>query len=470
MSTFMKTNSVFLVTLIICTLRISAASAERSAPGVDEIVRSRTGKQAPWQKDEAARVEARRAVESLLARPLTAHSAARVALLNNRALQAQFEEIGISQAELIEAGLLKNPTLDGMIGFPNRPSEIQGSLAEDLLDALFIPLRKRVAQNRLYQATLRAANEALKVIAETKAAWFEGQAAELLVERAKLSRDAAEASRELAQRQYEAGNISDLELATQTAAQDQMKLDLLNAEADLREKRQKLNRLMGTWGHESDWKLAGELPPLPSSDASAARLDSLAVAQRLDLAAQRAELLSYGEALGLTKRTRFLGGLELGITSGRDADGNIRTGPTLRLEIPIFNQGQGKVARGEAQFRQSADRLEALTAEVHSEVAERSDRVKAKRDLVRFYQETMLPERQHIVSLTLQNYNAMFTGAYHLLDAKQGEFEADRALIEARRDYWVARTELELAVGGSLTAAPVDAAAQRVSQPVRKKH
>ena len=55
----------------------------------------------------------------------------------------------------------------------------------------------------------------------------------------------------------------------------------------------------------------------------------------------------------------------------------------------------------------------------------------------------MLPLRHEITEQTQRQYNAMLVGAFQLLQAKQAEFEAGVASIDALRDYWIARTELE---------------------------
>jgi outer membrane protein TolC len=44
----------------------------------------------------------------------------------------------------------------------------------------------------------------------------------------------------------------------------------------------------------------------------------------------------------------------------------------------------------------------------------------------------------------------MLKGPYDLLLAKQNQLAVERSFIEARRDYWMARAELERAVGGDL--------------------
>jgi hypothetical protein len=58
-------------------------------------------------------------VQKLLKEPLTVSSAVQIALLNNRGLQATFEEVGIAQADVIEAVTLPNPSVDFDVEFPS---------------------------------------------------------------------------------------------------------------------------------------------------------------------------------------------------------------------------------------------------------------------------------------------------------------------------------------------------------------
>jgi cobalt-zinc-cadmium efflux system outer membrane protein len=226
------------------------------------------------------------------------------------------------------------------------------------------------------------------------------------------------------------------------------------AEAAEREHQEKLNRLLGLWGSDTDWRLGGSLPDAPATAPSIHGLETLAVANRLDLAAARAELTSLVKALGLEKSFRFVGVLDFGIASSHDADSPASTGPSVRLELPLFNQGQSRIARGEAQLRMAQSRFEQLAIGIRSDVRELRDRMLSKRDMALFYRDDLLPTRRRILSLTLLNYNAMLSGAFELFAAKREELEAERNWIEARRDYWIARAELERAVGGDLDAKP----------------
>jgi cobalt-zinc-cadmium efflux system outer membrane protein len=412
-----------------------------------------------WQKDRAADDQIRAATRALLRRTLSADGAVQIALLNNRELQAIFEEIGIANADLIEAGLLRNPVFAGDARFPNGPpsaTNVELSIAQEFFDVLVIPLRKKVAAIQLTKTKLGVGDSVLKLAAEVKRAFYELQAEQQLLTQLRAIKDANGAALELAQRQHEAGNINDLNLANQQGSYSQSKIDIAETTASMCAGREKLNRLMGLWGEDTNWEIDDELPPLPSTDFSLAQLESLAISQRLDLAATKAELGAIVGSLGITKTYRYVGSIEFGVDTEKDTDGQRVTGPEWRLEVPIFNRGQGRIAKLEAQLRQTERRLESEAVAIRAEVRGARDRLIAKRDLASYYRDELLPERKKILELTVTHYNAMLKSPFDLLLAKQNELSAERAYIDAWRGYWIARTDLERAVGGRLGGVSAD--------------
>ena len=280
--------------------------------------------------------------------------------------------------------------------------------------------------------------------------------------------DANAASLDLAQRQHEAGNISDLALARQQASYSRSRLDVATTEAEIRRDHEKLNRLLGLWGTDSDWQIAGELPDVPSSEVPLRALERLALSQRLDLQADYLRLASRAKDLGLTKAFRLLGALDFGIESERETDAQTRTGPTFAIELPIFNQGQARISRGEAALRQAQDRFEALAVDVRSEIRELRDELASKREIARFYQDELLPGQRRILNESLIIYNAMAIGNFELFATKAEEARTEREYIDAVRDYWVTRAELERAVGGNLNPrSAADGKSQSVPRPAK---
>ncbi|HXJ57580.1 MAG TPA: TolC family protein [Verrucomicrobiae bacterium] len=421
---------------------------------VGQQVAARAGYETRWMRDDAEQDEIGKAVAVLLRTNLTAPSAVAVALLNNRSLQAQFEDIGISQADLSAASRLRNPEFEGMWRLPTHGPKVvnaEYTLAQNFLDLLTLPGRKQIASRNLEATKLRIAHQVLALAAAVQGAFYKVQAGEQLTNRLAVVVEVNEAGADLAQRQHDAGNINDLELHHQQATYAQSRLELAHAQVQLRADREKCNRLLGLWGGQTPWQTAGSLAPLPEQEIPVENVEALAIAQRLDLAAARGEVVNVQSALKLKKSVRWIPGASIGVSAEHDLDHSWVVGPTLSFEVPLFDQGQPEIARLAAAHRRAMRTLEALAVNVRSEVREARDALIAARDVVDYHQQVLLPQRQRILRETLLQYNAMQKSNYELLLAKEREQQEVQAAIEALRDYWIARAELERAVGGSLS-------------------
>jgi cobalt-zinc-cadmium efflux system outer membrane protein len=449
------TKRLALFTIVALSMPALAAPKEPPSRPVEKAVKERTGLAVRWQQDAAAREATLAEVRGLLKKPLTVNRAVQIALLNNRDLLATFEDVGVSVADLREAGFWKNPSIDLSVRFPDRaPSGAnwEEAAAFDLLDLLMLPLRKRVAADHLAAAQLRVADETLRLVAEVKVAVYDLLGDEAMLAHRRTIVDIQNSALDLTQRQHEAGNVTDLALGQQQAAYNTARLELAMTENAQREHREKINRLLSLWGGDTAWKIGGELPALPESDVPLRGLESLAVAQRLDLSAAQTELAGVVRALGLTKTYRYIGALSFGVDTERDTDRKNLTGPRLSLELPIFNQGQARIARGEAELRRAERKLESLAIGLRSDVRMLHDKLAALRETARFYQNEIVPTRRAITAGMLLHYNGMLVGNYELFLTRTEQIEAEHKAIESLRDYWTTRAELERAVGGNLRA------------------
>lgn len=423
----------------------------RGLEDVRSQVQGRSNVPVHWDQGTPEDAKVRERVAALLKREISAESAVEIALLNNRSMQAVYEELGIAQADLVEAGLLDNPVLAGGVRFAERGETLPSfSIAQEFLSLLMLPSRKKLAKAEWEQRKLRISHEVLELAAETKAAWFEAKTAELAAAMQREVFGAARAGADLAIRQHAAGNISDLQLALEEEAAEQSKLDLSEAEERAFAARERLNRRLGVWGAQTGWTLVAELPPIPAKEPALEHLESLAIRQRLDLEGNRQGAAIVARALGTTRAWRFVPGLEVGVDIEKEDDGQYHSGPHVALTLPLFNWGQTRIARLEAQARQAENELVARAIEIRSEVRENRDRLIRARTRVHHYRDTLVPMRQRIVRLSQLRYNAMLLGVYDLLRAKQSEIETHRSYVEANRDYWIARIDLERSLGGSL--------------------
>jgi outer membrane protein, heavy metal efflux system len=441
--------------LVLALLTGCATTSPRNAvEQTAALVAARNQQRLMWLgdgNDDAARRE----VTNLCRQDLTLANAIRVSLLANRNLQAIYEDLGIAQADLVQAGLLKNPTLSGSYDFKldgvgPQSDVFSVGLMTDVVQLLTMGSRKAAARSALESTKYRVAGEVLKHVYAVKRDYYAVQSTQQALAMREIVSDAAEAAVEMARRQHEAGTINDLDLANEEALFAQISADMLRNRAELATARERLNRTMGVWGADTRWSIVANLPDMPSADPAMEHVESKAIAARYDLAAahKNTEVVAY--ALALAKNTRWTGAIDAGVDFHRETEGIRLIGPAVSVQLPIFDQGQATIARIEAQLRMVKSHETALAVDIRSEVRELAARLGVARAVVLNYQRTLVPLRERIVELSQQQYDAMLLGVFQLLIAKQNQINTYREFIEALRDYWLLRAELELAIGGSL--------------------
>ena len=445
-------------TISVALLLLSACATPdpvKTFAPVAHDVSARSGAETHWDTGSGEDAAVRDAVDELLASDLDAAGAVQIALLSNPSLQATYEDLGVAQADLVQAGLLKNPVFSASVRFPSGDggNNTEFGIVQNFLDLLMLPARTRIAETEFEKTRLRVTHAVLAFAARVRAAAYEFQAAQNRRSVLRQITDAADAAQLLAQRMAQAGNATDLFLANQQAVYEQARVALARSETDVRTAREKLNALMGLWGARTTWHMAEKLPDIPVHGVALDHLESLAVANRLDLAASRKQVEAAAAALNVTEDFRWLGALDFGASTERDPDGTRVTGPNVSLELPIFDQHQAGISKAESELRRARRNYAALAISIRSEVRAARDRMTAARDLAEHYRDVVVPLQERLVALTQRQFNFMQTGAFDLLLAKQNEIRTFSDYVDAVRDYWLARTDLELAVGGSLTAA-----------------
>ncbi|HEX6298785.1 MAG TPA: TolC family protein, partial [Burkholderiales bacterium] len=374
---------------------------------VEQAVHERTGAQAKWvrSEDEANSVRAR--VKELLAQPLSAQAAVQVALLNNPGLQATYAEVGIVEAELVQASRWRGPTFSFARLRRGDEIEYERSLFFDVLGLLTIPLSVRGEEARFEAARSRTAAEALGAALDTRKAWFGTVAAQEGAKYAEQVKEAAEASAELARRMAEVGNFSKLDQAREQAFYAEATAQLARARHAELAARERLTRLMGLWGDDLSFRLPERLPDLPKEPREGGDLEAQALAQRLDVQGAKRDTVALARSLGLTKVTRYVSLLEFGVLSNSETGQPRQRGWEVELRLPIFDLGGARTARAERLYLQSMNRATAAAVQARSEVREAYGAYRTAFDLARHYRDEVVPLRKRISEEMLLRYNGM---------------------------------------------------------------
>jgi len=417
-----------------------------------------------WDRDTEKDAEVDRAVDELLSRPLTADGAVQIALLKNPELQARYEDLGIAQAELVEAGLLQNPVFGASVRFlhPGSGTNTEFSLSQEFIDLLMIPAKRKFAGREFERVKLRVASDVQAFVSETAAAYYEAVASAQRAREIEAAADAAQAAALFAGRQLDAGTLRELDYLRHRTFGIEEELALESAREEAGASYDRLVRILGASAGPGSVILPERLPDGPLEGWPLAGLEERAFGQRLDLQAARKETEAFEAVLSMTRTWRWIGGVEAGISHEKDTDGSMVMGPEFQVEIPLFDQKQTGIAKLEAGLRRSRREEEALKARVRGELRDAWRRMERARLAAAAYRERILPARAKMLEEAQLYYNAMLLGVYELLEIRRDEIEAATGYIEALRDYWSFRAELERAAGGKL---PGPAAAAPAPQP-----
>jgi outer membrane protein, heavy metal efflux system len=437
---------LFLVPIFALALS-SCVSVPRDAGSaeVEQTLATRGAPPVTWNPQPSASDHP--SVAAMLQDELTADEAVAIAMVNSPRLQVTLAELGIARAELIEASTVSNPVLELEIRFPGdpyRPYEFR--LAQTLVELIQLPRRRAIGRAAFDAAQMRVSSEVLGFAGVVRGRYFDLLAATQHVALSRTTLAAAQTTAEVALKQHAAETITDLDLENEQALYEQAKLDLARAEQRVLLAREALMRTLGL-RTATEWRLPESFPSLPAVELEEEQLAKLAAAQRLDLAIARREVEVAQRQVPLA-RLAALQDTVVDVHYEREPDGARTAGPGIEFPIPIFNTGRAARTRAEAQFLRARHALAALEAEAASRVRAARLTLAEARARVEYYRDVIVPRRARIVELTKLEHNAMLAGIFQLLQAKQNEMQARRDFIDAQREYWSARTDLDRALLG----------------------
>jgi cobalt-zinc-cadmium efflux system outer membrane protein len=397
---------------------------------------------APVDRAVAARLgDTAGSVDALLAKPLTADSAVRIAIANSPRLRADYAELGIAGGELAAALSVGPFSIDAMYRRGGDAYELEIDSIQSVLGLVTAPRRRAAANADLEAARAHATASTLRLASRVVIAFSDLVAAQQELELRRTAFDAADVAATLRERMHAAGNTSDLAQARDRAAREQARVDVGRAEAEVAIRREAVNALLGLSGDQTKWTATGALPDLPATAPSLDELEAHAVAASLELVESNARVTGAANRAGDTRVRAWLPELGVGV-SVIDRDGKFEVGPAVRLGIPLLDQSRGQRARAEAELERDERVRDAVAVELRARARAARVAALAAHAEARHVREIVLPLRQQIVDETLKHYNAMDADPFQLIVARRDLVEAGHEYLEALRRYWRAMTEV----------------------------
>ena len=419
-----------------------------------------TGGASPEWALSAGEIEAldRRVHGLVHKKTINADTAVQVAIMNNRGLQASFADLGLSSTDLWEVAMGPIPSVSvsvsGLAGDVTRA--LEALVMKSVLDAANQRPRTEIAQIRFQQAQLEALSETIALALETRRAWIEAVGA---FEKAALIAEAqntADSASELASQLGRTGFMSKADQAREHALTAVLAAERSEARLEAQLAKERLIKLMGLFGSPTEVFVPDALPSLPSRPRASADIERLALENRVDLAVGKLELEALAREYRLTGKTRMIS--DVSLAAGLEAEGSngsteINPALSVDFEIPLYDTGRLSSKRGQMNYLRAANSVaqQAINARAEARMAYKS--VTGRHAVARHWRDVVLPLRRTIDEESLKSYSGMITSTFELLEDARDGLEAQIGAAEAKRDYWLAETEVTAAIWGGTAGA-----------------
>jgi outer membrane protein TolC len=392
------------------------------------------------------------AVKRLVSRSLTVDAAVQIALLNNRGLQASYSELALAETELVQEGLPPSPTFSISRIAGDGAMEIERQVVGDILALATLPFRTDIARERFRKAQLRAAEETLHLAADVRRVYYRTVAANELAGLLSDAKSTAESTAQLATKLGETGALNKLDQAREQVFYAETTAELATARQDASSSRERLIRLLGFWDGELGFRMPDRLPVLPPHPRQLPFVEADAVKHRLDLQIARIELEALAKSLDLAQASRFVTMLEVAGIDRKTTDPQNAAfrerGFDVQFQIPIFDGGEVRLRRASETYNLAFNQLTEKAINARSEARDAFRVYRSTYDIAAHYQREVLPLRKIISDEMQLRFSSMQIDVFALLTEARQRIASLRAAIEARRDFWLAQSDLNTAVNG----------------------
>jgi len=373
---------------------------------------------------------------------LSQDEAVSLALWNNAQFHADLAALGFSRADLIEANMLSNPTFSLL--FPIGPKALETDLGIPIDILWQRPHRISAARFDAQSLAEDLIENGLGLIRDVQTTytdlWLSQKKHELVLESNQLQIQITR----IAKARLAAGDVSGLtaDAAYMDSLESTGNTKRLRKETDII--KQRLNTLLGLSPDNTSY----DTETIDIAEKSTIPIDTLlqtALAARPDLRAAELAIEAAGERVGWEKSKVYN---FIAIIDAKDeGEDNLTVGPGLELEIPIFNQNQGQIARAKAQLEQATRQYRALRQDIVLQVRQAYTRYDSAYEQFDLWNSEIIPSLQNKVEQTSKSFEIGQVPYLAVLEAKQKLIEAKVQLAESTASLLRNAAELNYSIG-----------------------
>ena len=373
---------------------------------------------------------------------LSEDEAVAVALWNNAQFQADLAALGFARADLIEADMLANPVFS--ILFPIGPKALEMGLDVPIDSIWQRPRRLAAAKLDAHSLSENLIEHGLALIRDVQTTYADLWSAQERIHLAEQDAQLRVQMAELAQGLLKAGDIS--ELTASAAYVDSLQaadiVKVFSEEAAV--SRHHLNALLGLISDDAMFDITPS-DITPGAEVSIDKLLETAFAARPDLRAAELDIEAAGERLGWEKSKIYN---FIAIIDAKDVGEDSPTvGPGFSIDIPIFNQNQGQIARAKAELEQAARQYEVVRQNIILQVRQAHSQYISAHEEFELWNSRIVPSLETTLERTRKSFDVGELPYISVLQARQILIEAQMHETELAAHLHSIAAQLNYSIG-----------------------
>ncbi|MEO5739842.1 MAG: TolC family protein [Vicinamibacterales bacterium] len=425
--------------LILCACATTGQGPDRGA--LDAAIRARATSGIPVDGTAVAAMPADVSLDD----GLTSQEAVSIALWNSPSFQATLTDLGFARADLVEAGLLRNPVFSLL--FPVGPKQLEWTLQVPF-DAIWQrPRRIAAARLNLQAVGERLVWDALTLVAQTRTAHADALIADRRLQLTIENADLVQRLSAITEARLRAGDISELEARSARSDAARTLVVRRAVEHDRNLARLTLAAILGLDAVADQVRpVAGPLIDPAACGTDAARLED-ALASRPDVRAAEIGIEAAAQR-ARWERSRVLtlmGMLDFNAKGSQGAE----LGPGVNLDVPIFSRNQGAVGRADVEVERMSRMYAAARSQVVADVRSAGVRVEQAEEAIAAWRDEIVPSLETEQRQAESAYKAGEIPLFTLLDVSRRLVDGRTRLLDAEADLRRATIALERSIGRS---------------------
>ncbi|MFC1841550.1 TolC family protein [Candidatus Dependentiae bacterium] len=443
----MRIRIFYIISLILIIPHCTKKNSKKPFESVQDQSKKRFNVEPTWKCQTI-----KSHVNDLLDNGISLNNAIAIGINNNLSLQAKFEEIGISKSDLLQAGFYTNPNLQAIFRIPKTNdlktnAEITANFI--LSDLWQVPLRKKIAQHDLEVKTYEIVHEILHLRYDIQKRYITCLYNQKHLHLVKEITKVINSLKKRIDYRHTFGYTNDLDKYFAESKLGEWQIKIMENKTILRTSYIDLYEILGGNISTKPVELFDTLHTFTIS-TPLHELENFALSCHPSILIEKAKIARANKTISYEK-SRIIDNMQIGIAYEQDFERKASgVGPSLSLDIPLFNTNYGNIERAKFALREAEKTLAARKQTILKNMMKSYLNYKCHLEQIDYYKKSVIPPITKAIAFSKKFFDRMQINMIVFLETQIDLYQHKAHLLELVYKTALEYAALELSIGSQL--------------------